>query len=142
MKTFFRNLAAIIVGLAVGSLVNMALVTISGVVIPPPAGADLSTFENLRASIHLFEAKHFLFPFLAHALGTLAGATVAVLLANRRRMRFALAIGTLFLAVGVVNIILLPAPLWFSVADLLLAYLPMAWIAAGSPAPTAWPRAS
>jgi hypothetical protein len=30
--------------------------------------------------MHLFEPRHFIFPFLAHSLGTFAGAFVATLL--------------------------------------------------------------
>ena len=52
----------------------MALVTASPLVIPPPAGVDVSDPQSLSESIHLFEPKHFVFPFLAHALGTLVGA--------------------------------------------------------------------
>ena len=53
----------------------MGLIMLSGKVIPPPAGSDVATMEGLKASLHLFEPKHFVFPFLAHALGTLVGGT-------------------------------------------------------------------
>ncbi len=35
-----------------------------------------------------------------------------------------------FLAGGTANVFMLPAPVWFSVVDLVGAYLPMAWIGA------------
>jgi hypothetical protein len=34
----------------------------------------------------------------------------------------------MFLLGGIANVAMLPAPLWFSALDLLLAYLPMAWL--------------
>lgn len=83
---------------------------------------------GLKASLHLFEAKHFLFPFLAHALGTLVGAFVAGLLAPGRSVVPAYAVGGLFLLGGIANVLMLPVPLWFSAADLLLAYAPTAWL--------------
>ena len=43
----------------------------SSSLIPPPEGADVTTLEGLKTSMHLFQPKHFLMPFLAHALGTL-----------------------------------------------------------------------
>ncbi|TGL88194.1 hypothetical protein EHQ68_10195 [Leptospira congkakensis] len=49
------------------------MIKVSGKIILPPKGADVTTMEGLKASIHLFEPEHFLFPFLAHALGTLVG---------------------------------------------------------------------
>lgn len=128
MSRFLRMLLAVVVGFVLGSLVNMALVTVSGKIIPPPAGVDVTTMQGLKASLHLFEAKHFLFPFLAHALGTLVGALVACLLAPHRSAVPAYIVGVLFLLGGVANAFMLPAPGWFIAADLLLAYVPMAWL--------------
>lgn len=124
---FLRGMLAVIVGLVLGSIVNMGLIMIGGKVIAPPTGADVLTIEGLTASIHLFEPKHFLFPFLAHALGTLAGAFVAAKIAGSKFL-CAMIVGCFFLLGGAMNAAMLPAPLWFEVADLLLAYLPMAWL--------------
>lgn len=126
MNPVLKNILAIIVGAAVGSMVNMLLITISGTIIPPPAGANVTTFEGLKATIHLFEPKHFIFPFLAHALGTLTGAFVAAKLAANNKSRFAMVIGILFLFGGMANIIMVPAPMWFNVLDVVVAYIPMA----------------
>lgn len=128
MVKVLRLLLAVLLGLAVGSAVNMGLILISGKVIPPPAGADVTTTEGLKASLHLFEAKHFLFPFLAHALGTLSGAFAAGWLAPGRSAIPASVVGGLFLLGGVASVAMLPAPAWFSAADLVLAYLPTAWL--------------
>jgi hypothetical protein len=128
MSKLIRFVLAVIAGIAVGSVVNMALIMLSGHVIPPPAGADVTTMEGLRASLHLFEPRHFVFPFLAHALGTITGAVVATLLTPGRRAGPALVVGLLFLAGGITNVTLLPAPLWFNVLDLVAAYVPAAWL--------------
>jgi len=128
MNPILRNILAIILGLIIGSAVNMGLILISGSVIPPPEGADATTMEGLKESMHLFESKHFIFPFLAHALGTLVGAFIAAIIAASRKMTFAMVIGVFFLIGGIVNVYLLPAPTWFAVVDILGAYIPMAWI--------------
>lgn len=128
MRNLLRVLFAIVLGLVVGSVVNMALITVSGKVIAPPVGADVATMEGLKASMHLFEPKHFLFPFLAHALGALAGAFVAALLAPNRSLVPPMVVGALFLAGGIANVIMLPSPMWFTLVDLFLAYLPTAWL--------------
>jgi hypothetical protein len=130
MNPFLRSVLAIVLGLAVGGSVNMGLVILSPHVIPPPAGVDVRDATSLRASIHLFEPKHFLFPFLAHALGTLCGAAVAYTVAVRRRLFMSLVIGAVFLAGGIAAARMIPAPTWFIAVDLLFAYLPMAWLGA------------
>lgn len=129
MNTTVRNILAVIVGLVVGSLVNMALVMLGPQVIAPPAGVDVNSAEGLKAGMHLFEPKHFAFPFLAHALGTFVGALVASRMASGYRAVFAFVIGVLFLSGGIAACLMIPAPRWFIALDLLGAYLPMAWLA-------------
>jgi hypothetical protein len=129
MNMTVRNILAVIVGLVAGSAVNMGIIMISGSVIPPPEGVDNTTAEGLKAGMHLFQPKHFLFPFLAHALGTFAGAFLVALIAVNRKMLFAMAIGVFFLAGGIFMVITLPSPVWFAIVDLVGAYLPMAYLA-------------
>ena len=130
MNTIQRNILAVIIGLPLGGIVNMAIIMISGSIIAPPEGADVTTMEGLKASMHLFEPRHFLMPFLAHALGTLVGAFLCYLIASTHKMNLALLIGFIFLAGGIINVIMLPSPLWFTLVDLIGAYLPMAWFGA------------
>src|SRR5262245_23865443 len=118
MKTVARNVLALLVGLVVGSLVNMGLVTFGPLVIPLPAGADTSTAESLRESMKLFTPVNFIVPFLAHALGTLAGAFVAAKLAASHPAKFAIGIGVFFLIGGIAAARMFGGPLWFIVADL------------------------
>lgn len=127
--TLLRNIAAVIVGLILGGAVNMGIIMAGAAVIPPPAGADPGNAESIAAAMHLYEAKHFLAPFLAHALGTLAGALAAYLIAASHRAAIAYGIGIAFLAGGITAATMIPAPWWFIAVDLVGAYLPMAWLA-------------
>ncbi len=128
MTPILKNIVAVIGGVIVGMVVNMGLVSISGSIIPPPEGVDPSNMESLKENMHLFQPKHFIMPFLAHALGTLAGAFVAAFVAVGSKMKFALGIGVFFLIGGIAAVSMLPAPIWFNILDLVGAYLPMAWI--------------
>lgn len=127
MKTIATNILAIILGLVIGSAINMGIIMVSSSIIPPPSGADVTTMEGLKASIHLFQPKHFAFPFLAHAIGTFSGALVTALIASTYNMKLAVLIGIFFLIGGIINTFILPAPSWFIAVDLLFAYIPMAW---------------
>lgn len=128
MNNIIRNILAVVAGIIGGSIINMGIIMISGSIIPPPAGADVTTAEGLKEAMPLFQPKHFLFPFLAHAVGTLSGAWLAALISGSHKMRFALAIGCFFLLGGIANVIMLPSPLWFTLVDLIGAYIPMAYI--------------
>jgi hypothetical protein len=130
MPRLVRNVLAFLAGLIVGGAVNMALIVLSPSIIPPPAGVDVNDVESLSRSIHLFQPRHFVMPFLAHALGALAGALVAYLIAVTHKLPIALTIGFLFLCGGVAASFMIPAPAWFIALDLIVAYLPMAWLGA------------
>ncbi|GAB1454166.1 hypothetical protein MASR2M47_42220 [Draconibacterium sp.] len=97
MHPILRNILAVVTGLVVGSAVNMGLIMFGSSIIPPPEGVDNTTMEGLKAGIHLFQPQHFIFPFLAHALGTFVGALLAAMIAANRKMLFALVIGAFFL---------------------------------------------
>jgi hypothetical protein len=128
MPNLLRNILAVVVGLVIGGFVNMALVILSPSLIPAPVGVDVNDAESLAKGIHLFEPRHFIMPFLAHALGTLVGAIVAYLIAATYRVQMAYVIGAVFLCGGVAASFMIPAPAWFIALDLLGAYLPMAWL--------------
>ncbi len=129
MNPLVRSIASVMLGLVAGSSVNMGLVVAGHMIVPPAPGFDASTIETLAATAHLLQPQHFLFPFLAHALGTFVGAGLAVAISDGRRLRPAMIVGAFFMVGGGLNVAMLPAPMWFNVLDLLLAYLPMAWLA-------------
>ncbi len=129
MNSIIKNSLAVVAGIVIGSVVNMGIITISGSIIPPPNGADVNTTEGLQASMHLFEPKHFIFPFLAHALGTFVGAFFAALIAATHKIKFALAIGIFFLIGGIASVFILPSPTWYTIVDLVGAYIPISYVA-------------
>lgn len=128
MLNFLRNALALFGGIALGGAVNMALITLSPSIIAPPAGVNVNDAASLSASMHLFEPRHFLMPFLAHALGTLTGSLAAYLIAATYKAPMAYVVGVVFLCGGVAASFMLPAPGWFIALDLVAAYLPMAWV--------------
>lgn len=128
MNKKIRIILAVVAGLVLGSAVNMGLILLSPMVIPPPPGVDVTDMDSLAESMHLFQFRHFVFPFLAHAAGTLVGAYLAVMIAAGYRLKISMLIGSFFLLGGITNAIMLPVPGWFAGLDLIGAYLPMAWI--------------
>jgi hypothetical protein len=128
MNKIVRNILAVLAGAILGSVINMGIIMISSSIIPPPEGVDTSNMESLKANMHLFQPKHFIMPFLAHAIGTLIGAFIAALIAANHKMTFAIVIGIFFLIGGIMSVFMLPSPIWFIILDLVVAYIPMAWI--------------
>lgn len=128
MNPILKNILKVIAAVILGGILNMAIIMISGKIIPPPEGTDLKTMEGLKASMHLMQPIHFLMPFLAHALGTLLSAFLITKWVHKNHQKFAIGIGIWFLVGGVMNVFMLPSPFWFTVTDLVGAYIPTAYL--------------
>ncbi len=128
MNPLLKNSLAIVLAVMAGMVLNLTLLQLFGVLIPPPEGVDVTNIESLKANIHLFGPQNFIGPFVAHAGGTLAAAFIVARMAARRQKFLALAMGAFFLIGGVQMVVTLPAPAWYNALDLLLAYIPMAWL--------------
>lgn len=129
MNPILRNVLAVVAGVIVGGAANMGIITFSGMLIPPPEGVDPNDLESIKTSMHLYQPIHFLMPWLAHASGSFFGAFVAALIAVSHKMKFALGLGVWTMVGGIAACFMIPAPTWFMAADLVLAYIPMAWLA-------------
>lgn len=124
MGSIVRNILAVILGAFVCMMLNGLLLGLMMKVVPPPEGFDPQVFSTY----HLLEAKHLMAPFMAHAVPSLIGGLLAALIAATRKMTFALVVGGLHLLGGIAAAYMIPAPTWFIVLDLGVAYLPMAWL--------------
>jgi len=127
MSPIIRNVLAVVLGWLGGSAVNMGLIQ-TGHSIYPLVGVDPTDMTALAEVMPTLDPEYFIFPFLGHALGTFVGAIIAGLIAATHKMKFSLAVGVLFLLGGLVVNYMLPGPIWFTILDLLVAYLPMAWL--------------
>ncbi len=127
MNPKVRNILAVLAGWLGGSSINMGLVKV-GHILFPIADLDPNDLNSIAEIMPTLDYRHFIFPFLAHALGTLTGAFIAGMIAAKNKMKFALVIGVLFLIGGILINYIVPGPIWFIILDLVAAYLPMAWI--------------
>ena len=126
-----RFILSLVFGLLVGAVVNGSIVNLGMLLFPFPEGVNFETKEGLS----LFEnlpIKYYIFPFLAHALGTLSGCIVALLFVRKWAKWSIYIIGYCFFVGGVMAGQRNNAPLWFDILDWSLAYLPMAWLASQS----------
>lgn len=123
-----RNVLAVIVGLIVGGIVNMAVIAAGHAIMPPPAGFDGSNLESVASTIHLLRPIDFIVPFLAHALGPLVGVLIAMFIAASGRKVITIILGCLFLVGGIAANVMIPAPMWYRAVDVVFAYIPMAFL--------------
>src|SRR5688500_4714302 len=115
-----RNILAVIAGFVIGSTVNMLVLAAGHAIMPPPAGFDGSSMEGVASTISLLQPIDFVVPFLAHALGPFVGVLSAMFIAASSRKVIAIILGLLFLAGGIAANIMIPAPMWYRVVDVVL----------------------
>ena len=129
MHVFVRNLLAFIAGIFVGSVVNLAIISVGPALIPLPEGVDLSDMDRFAENLKRLAPENFIAPSLAHAMGTLAGSIVAACLSVKHSLKMTLAIAAFFEMGGIVMVTTYGGPSWFVVADLVGAYFPMGILA-------------
>lgn len=118
---------AVIIGWLGGSVVNAGLINVGHLVFPLE-GVDTDDMDALAEIMPTLGFEFFIFPFLAHAIGTFAGATLASYFALTNQFRASMAVGFIFLLGGIAVNFMIPSTTWFLLMDLLVAYIPMAWL--------------
>ena len=119
MKQTLKNIAIVLLGIIFGMIVNIGLIILGGTIFPPP-----ENFEPMNAIN--WDLKYFIFPFLAHSIGTLSGALIVSKLSKKSSIILPLIVGLYFLFGGIYMITILPAPMWFVLLYVILNYIPMA----------------
>ena len=118
MKQTLKNIGIVILGIIIGMLVNIGLIILGGTIFVLP-----ENFEPMNAIN--WDVKYFIFPFLAHSIGTFSGAFVVSKFSKNSNIIMPLIVGFYFLACGIYMVTILPAPTWFVLFDLILGYIPM-----------------
>jgi hypothetical protein len=122
-----RKILAVLLAVVFGSVFNMAIVTLSHTVYPLPEGIDPNDFDAFQAHVeaHGMPTGALLLVLVAHAGGSLVSGLVCGLIAKRPWYAAAGAIGFLWMCGGITMLMMLPAPVWFAVTDVVL-YIPAA----------------
>jgi len=123
-----RNIGAVLAGLVVGGVWNMALIMVNATVVHPmPAGTDMNDPEQMKAYIATLPVLGFVMVLLAHTGQAWFGGWVAARLGRSRPMLLAGIVGALTLAGAAYNQVALAGPAWMWI-DLPLIAL-AAWFA-------------
>ena len=127
MHPMFKNVLAVILGWLSGSVINIGLLNL-GHSLYPIEGVTPSEMQALAEIMPTLGPEYFIFPLLAHTTGSFLGGLIACLLGSSSRLNLSMAVGFIFFLGGMTTTLMLNGPLWFTITDLALAYLPMAWL--------------
>lgn len=122
-----KNILAVVAGVIGGAIVIWLLEALGHLIVPPPEGMDILDIESVRKHMTELPLISFIMVLVAYAAGSLTGGMLASGIAEKMKMRQALIAGVVLQFMGIINLILVPHPLWFTIVSLLL-YLPLAYL--------------
>lgn len=116
-----------IAGLIAGGIATYIVEAFSAKYYPLPEGIDPGNIEAMKAHIASLPIGAYLFIILAWAMGSLAGGFVAGIIVKEKATLYALIVGAILMSFGLINLIMVPHPVWFWFAGMSV-YLPFAWM--------------
>ena len=126
MNPVVRSVLAVLGGM-LAAFVVIALVQVVGMIVyPPPAGLNPQDREAFKAVVANLPRGALLCVLLAYATGSVVGGWVAARFVPRAKLMHAMIVGAFLLGAGIVNLMMIPQPSWFS-ASAVAIYLLGAW---------------
>ncbi|MCG3120890.1 MAG: hypothetical protein ALAOOOJD_03785 [bacterium] len=122
-----RNILAVIAGVILAGIVTYAVQGIGHQVYPPPANLDIKNLEAMKAYVATLPMGALLFVLLAYVLGSFAGGWLAAKIARTSQIHVPLTVGGVQLFFGIINLLMIPHPLWFAIAAVIV-FLPAAFL--------------
>jgi len=107
-----RNALSVLLGLFVGSTLNMVIVLAMMAIWPMPDGVSMSDPEGMAAHVATMPVAAWLMAIAAHLTQAGVGGWVAARVGASHPMVLALIVGVLSLMGGIMNAINLAAPAW------------------------------
>jgi hypothetical protein len=127
MKKVLIAIAAVIAGVIAGSIAISLVEWIGHKMYPVMDSIDPANQEALKTIIASLPIGALLMILLGWAIGALVAGMVTTLIIRQNALRPALYAGGVLMAAGIINLFLIPSPVWFMVATVLL-FLPAAWL--------------
>lgn len=116
----WRRILGLLAGIVVTAVLVGVVESLGHLVYPPPEGLDLTNPESLKAYMSAVPIGAMLSVLVAWAVGTMAGAGLAGVIARDKECLLGTILGALFLIGAIVNMAMIPHPLWFWIAGILV----------------------
>ena len=124
IRLLMRSIGAIIAGLIVAMVLIIAVEFVTIFFHPFPDGADTTDHEVVEAHVEQFPHWVLAIAVVGWGVTTFVSAWTATRLGAARHPAHGIALGSLLLVAAAFNMFMLPYPVWFELANLLI--LPLA----------------
>ncbi len=120
IKAISWSVLAVAVSLIAAFALVIAIEGVSAVYHPAPPGMDPTDIEACKAHVANYPQRLLAVVVLAWGLTTFASVWIATRLGAFRHFAHGIAVGSLLLILVIVNMLMLPYPLWFELANLVV----------------------
>jgi len=115
-----NNIIAILIGLVAAIVVIYLVESLSNALYPLPEGLDPRDMEAMKNYMGQAPAGAMVLVLLAYAFGAFAGGLATTLYAKKNQRVLAIILGAILEILVVLNVVMLPHPVWFIVVALAL----------------------
>jgi hypothetical protein len=122
-----RGIGAVIAGMIVAFLIVFGAEAISHQISPPPPGMSMKDMAQVRAFVATLPLSVLLIVLAGHLIATFVGTWTAAKIA--RSAIAAYVVGAILLCGGIANAVMLPQPVWYSIASFVF-YIGATWVGA------------
>ena len=122
-----RKILFIIVGILSATVFIYIIESLGHLVYPPSEDLDLKNPDTIKSIMKDVPAGALLFVLLAYALGSFFGGLITAIISKSSKVINAIIVGIVLLIFGLINLLIIPHPVWFTVVSILL-YIPCAYI--------------
>jgi len=122
-----RRILSVIAGIAVGVIIVMVGDAATHFLFPPPPDLNIENKEQMIVFVKSIPNSVFLIMFSFWILSSFTGGFVAGKINKAGWKRSSIVTGTILMAAAIINIVLLPHPVWMIIGVIIL-YIPAAWL--------------
>ncbi len=127
MKNLFRNILALLAGIVAGGVAIALIQALNARLFPPPAGLDFRDQAAAAKYMGTLPVGAFLMVLLSYLIGFTLAVFLAIRLSLSSPERQGLLATMFFGAASVMNLMSLPHPMWFWIANLVVLMV-AAWL--------------
>ena len=117
-----RKILGVVAGIIAGSLTVFLLEMLGHLIVPPPLGMNAADLDSVRAAMSQMPLATFLLVLVAWSAGSFVGGLVAAAIARSSGRGCALVVAGLIVLSGIVSMIMIPHPIWFWIAGIILPF--------------------
>ena len=130
--TILRRIGAVIVGMIVAFLIVAGAEGIGHKIYPPPPGTNMQDMAQVKAFVATLPLSVLLIVLTGWLIATFVATWLAARIAGTPIPGYI--VGALLLCAGIANAFIIPQPVWFSIASIVI-YLGTTWLGARAGAP-------